>query len=244
MPRCAPRSCAPPPATCPSFEPRIVEPAFAGVRAQALARDGRLVDDFVFSSPSGRCTCATRPRRPPPPRWRSPATWPTRPSAGVRAGGLTASTPRLGRCRAKRRRSAQRRERESAVAHGQARATGVGRLRGARAAGARGVPVSVVQRRRLLPERAGFVAIVFAQALVLRTTLAERPFEGFSRTLAIPLIALMLYAAFQLASALWSHATANTLDRFVPHAAVRAGAHAVRLGSLHARAASTGWCAH
>ncbi len=26
-----------------------VEPAFAGVRAQALARDGRLVDDFVFS---------------------------------------------------------------------------------------------------------------------------------------------------------------------------------------------------
>ena len=30
--------------------------------------------------PSGRCTCATRPRRPPPPRWRSPATWPTRPS--------------------------------------------------------------------------------------------------------------------------------------------------------------------
>jgi 2-hydroxyglutarate dehydrogenase len=27
-----------------------VEPAFAGVRAQALARDGRLVDDFVFSA--------------------------------------------------------------------------------------------------------------------------------------------------------------------------------------------------
>jgi 2-hydroxyglutarate dehydrogenase len=26
-----------------------VRPAFAGVRAQALARDGRLVDDFVFS---------------------------------------------------------------------------------------------------------------------------------------------------------------------------------------------------
>jgi L-2-hydroxyglutarate oxidase LhgO len=28
---------------------RDVEPAFAGVRAQALARDGTLVDDFVFS---------------------------------------------------------------------------------------------------------------------------------------------------------------------------------------------------
>ena len=27
-----------------------VEPAFAGVRAQALGRDGRLVDDFVFSA--------------------------------------------------------------------------------------------------------------------------------------------------------------------------------------------------
>jgi 2-hydroxyglutarate dehydrogenase len=26
-----------------------VEPAFAGVRAQALGRDGKLVDDFVFS---------------------------------------------------------------------------------------------------------------------------------------------------------------------------------------------------
>jgi 2-hydroxyglutarate dehydrogenase len=26
-----------------------VEPAFAGIRAQALGRDGRLVDDFVFS---------------------------------------------------------------------------------------------------------------------------------------------------------------------------------------------------
>jgi 2-hydroxyglutarate dehydrogenase len=26
-----------------------VEPAFAGVRAQALSREGKLVDDFVFS---------------------------------------------------------------------------------------------------------------------------------------------------------------------------------------------------
>jgi L-2-hydroxyglutarate oxidase len=35
------------------FVPRLnandVEPAFAGIRAQALARDGKLVDDFVFS---------------------------------------------------------------------------------------------------------------------------------------------------------------------------------------------------
>jgi len=34
----------------PELRPEDVEPAFAGVRAQALARDGRLVDDFVFSA--------------------------------------------------------------------------------------------------------------------------------------------------------------------------------------------------
>jgi L-2-hydroxyglutarate oxidase len=34
----------------PELQPGDVEPAFAGVRAQALARDGKLVDDFVFSA--------------------------------------------------------------------------------------------------------------------------------------------------------------------------------------------------
>jgi (S)-2-hydroxyglutarate dehydrogenase len=34
----------------PELRAEDVEPAFAGVRAQALARDGRLVDDFVFSA--------------------------------------------------------------------------------------------------------------------------------------------------------------------------------------------------
>jgi len=33
----------------PELGTRDVEVSFAGVRAQALARDGRLVDDFVFS---------------------------------------------------------------------------------------------------------------------------------------------------------------------------------------------------
>jgi hypothetical protein len=60
----------------------------------------------------------------------------------------------------------------------------------------------------------GFATVILAQALVLRTTLAERPFEGFSRALAVPLVALTLYAAFQLVSVLWSHATARTLDSF------------------------------
>jgi hypothetical protein len=64
------------------------------------------------------------------------------------------------------------------------------------------------------PSAPGIVAIVLAQALILRTTMAERPFEGFSRTLAVPLAALTLYAAWQLASTLWSHATARTLDAY------------------------------
>jgi L-2-hydroxyglutarate oxidase len=34
----------------PELGPQDVEPAFAGVRAQALGRDGRLIDDFVFSA--------------------------------------------------------------------------------------------------------------------------------------------------------------------------------------------------
>jgi O-Antigen ligase len=64
------------------------------------------------------------------------------------------------------------------------------------------------------PNAPAFVAILFAQALVLRTTLADRPFEGFGRALAVPLAALTLYAAWQLTSALWSHATARTLDSY------------------------------
>jgi L-2-hydroxyglutarate oxidase len=36
----------------PELQAQDVEPAFAGVRAQALERDGRLVDDFVFSATS------------------------------------------------------------------------------------------------------------------------------------------------------------------------------------------------
>jgi hypothetical protein len=64
------------------------------------------------------------------------------------------------------------------------------------------------------PAAPGIVTIVLAQALVLRTTLAARPFEGFSRALAVPLAALTLYAAWQLASGLWAHATARVLDSY------------------------------
>jgi O-antigen ligase len=64
------------------------------------------------------------------------------------------------------------------------------------------------------PNATGFAAVVFAQALILRTTLAGRPFEGLTRGLAVPLWGLALFAAWQLASALWSHASAQTLDAF------------------------------
>ncbi|HEY7934132.1 MAG TPA: O-antigen ligase family protein [Solirubrobacteraceae bacterium] len=64
------------------------------------------------------------------------------------------------------------------------------------------------------PSAPAFVAIIFAQALLVRSLLAERPFEGLSRTLAIPLVALVLYAVFQLISASWAHATARVLDAY------------------------------
>ncbi|MGO9448809.1 MAG: O-antigen ligase family protein [Solirubrobacteraceae bacterium] len=64
------------------------------------------------------------------------------------------------------------------------------------------------------PSASGYTAIVLTGALVLRTTLAERPFEGLSRTLAVPLVALTLYAAWELISALWAHATARVLDSY------------------------------
>ena len=64
------------------------------------------------------------------------------------------------------------------------------------------------------PSAPGVVAIVLVQALVLRTLLAERPFEGYSRALALPLGALTLLAAWALASALWAHATARVLDAY------------------------------
>ncbi len=64
------------------------------------------------------------------------------------------------------------------------------------------------------PSATGIVNVVLAQALVLRTTLAARPFEGFSRTLAVPLGALALYAAWGLCSVLWSHTTARALDSY------------------------------
>ncbi len=64
------------------------------------------------------------------------------------------------------------------------------------------------------PSTPGVVAIVLLQALVLRTLLAERPFEGYSRALALPLAALTLLAGWMLLSGLWAHAGARVLDAY------------------------------
>ena len=48
-------------ATCPRSRRGDLLPGGAGVRAQALARDGTLVDDFAVSQEGPRCTSATRP---------------------------------------------------------------------------------------------------------------------------------------------------------------------------------------
>ena len=64
------------------------------------------------------------------------------------------------------------------------------------------------------PDSTGLAAIGFAAALVLRTTLAEHPFEGYNRQLAVLLLALGFFALWQLASALWSHDTARALDEY------------------------------
>ncbi len=64
------------------------------------------------------------------------------------------------------------------------------------------------------PDTPGFAVIILIQALVLRTVMADRPFEGFDSRLAVPIVALALFAAWQLASSLWSHALARALDEF------------------------------
>lgn len=64
------------------------------------------------------------------------------------------------------------------------------------------------------PNSTGLAAIALAAGLVARTTLAEHPFEGYNRRLAVLLLALAAFAALQLASALWSHDTALALDEY------------------------------
>ncbi len=61
------------------------------------------------------------------------------------------------------------------------------------------------------PDAPAFVAIALLALLVLRTTLIDEPFAGFSRPLALAAVALALYAAWVLASGAWSEAPARAL---------------------------------
>ncbi len=51
----------------------------SGIRAQALRRNGALVEDFAIAGGRTSCTCRTRRRRPRPRAWPSGASWPQRP---------------------------------------------------------------------------------------------------------------------------------------------------------------------
>ncbi|HEV2057800.1 MAG TPA: O-antigen ligase family protein, partial [Solirubrobacteraceae bacterium] len=61
------------------------------------------------------------------------------------------------------------------------------------------------------PDAPAFVALVLLAALVLRATLAEDPFGGFSRPLAIATTAMALYTGWTLLSGLWSDAPGRAL---------------------------------
>jgi hypothetical protein len=79
-------------------------------------------------------------------------------------------------------------------------------------------PLSIVylsfSQGGFFPDSTGLAAIGLAAALVLRTTLAEHPFAGYNRQLGTLLVALAFFALWQLASGLWSHDTARTLDEY------------------------------
>jgi len=58
------------------------------------------------------------------------------------------------------------------------------------------------------------LAVLLALLLVARVTLAEQPFAGFGRRLAVPGIALGLFVVWTLVSALWSDAPGRALIEF------------------------------
>src|SRR4051794_26003788 len=60
----------------------------------------------------------------------------------------------------------------------------------------------------------GLVGVALSLALVLRVTLARRPFEGWTSALALASGALAGLAIWTLASASWSHAPARALSEF------------------------------
>jgi len=63
------------------------------------------------------------------------------------------------------------------------------------------------------PEAPALAAIVLAQIMLLRVTLARSPFAGFTPGLTLAVIALGLYALWILASGLWSPLAVARPDR-------------------------------
>src|SRR6478672_10792188 len=64
------------------------------------------------------------------------------------------------------------------------------------------------------PDTVGLVAVGLAVILVVRVTLAEAPFEGSSRPLALASAALALYALWQLISSGWSDTPGRAIVEF------------------------------
>jgi hypothetical protein len=87
------------------------------------------------------------------------------------------------------------------------------------------------------PDTVAVLALVYSSTLVLRTTLARRPFGGWSPALALASGALACFGVWILASAAWSHAPARAItefDRTLLYLLVLTltGSHAVRRGDL------------
>ena len=176
----------------------------------------------------------------------APSGWRTERRAARAAREATARrrwplAPRLGFQRVARDGAGQRRDAHRGGFAGiararQARAAGRGRLNRARAARAGGARVPVVQRRRLLPERAGVRhdrARAGARAANDARRTAVRGLLAHARGSARRARPLCRLAAGVGALVARDRAHARQLR---PHAALPAGARAVRLAALHARA--------
>jgi O-antigen ligase len=64
------------------------------------------------------------------------------------------------------------------------------------------------------PGTPAVVAIVLSQVLLVRILQARRPFEGIAPVTLVAIVAMGLYAALTLASALWSHSTGRAVIEF------------------------------
>ncbi len=113
------------------------------------------------------------------------------------------------------------REAEPAPAEAPRPARGLPVGRGARWVDASGalLPAALVvfftlQAGGFFADSTGVAACVLALALALRVTLGHRPFGSLTRPVEIALAALAAYAAWTLASVLWSHAPGRALIEF------------------------------